>query len=167
MLAAYPTLSPHAHISSSYAYVDYSHISGLQRWMQVLLHISAYDINCQYRINFATRMKAFREKFTGHLSSITQTYFPPTILGIGKFHLPAHIPSCRFKYSFNWLPGVGMTDGEALERIWSFLNALAARAKEMTSGHRHDFLNDVFNDMNIRRLCGLREYHCTGWQVYV
>ncbi len=131
----------------------------------MLLHISAYDINCQYRINFAQRMKTFREKFTGCLPSITQTNFPPTILGIGKFHLPAHIPSCRFKYSFNWLPGVGMTDGEALERIWSFLNALAKRAKEMTSGHRHDFLNDVFNDMNIRRLCGLREYSSTGMHI--
>ncbi|KAI0708129.1 hypothetical protein C8T65DRAFT_708633 [Cerioporus squamosus] len=97
---------------------------------------------------------AFREKFP-NLPSIKHTIFPPTLIGIGKFHLPAHIPSCRFKHSFNWLPGVGMTDGEALERIWSTLNALAERAKEMTSGHRHDFLNDMYNDMNIRRLCGL------------
>ncbi len=137
-----------------YSYVDFAHLSGLQRWMQILLHISAYDINCQYRINFAMRMKKFREKFAG-LSTIKHTEFPPTLIGIGKFHLPAHIPSCRFKHSFNYLPGVGMTDGEALERIWSILNALAARAKEMTSGHRHDFLNDMYNDMNIRRLCGL------------
>ncbi|RDX43436.1 hypothetical protein OH76DRAFT_1458396 [Lentinus brumalis] len=142
-------------VGEAYSYVDFAHLSGLQRWMQVLLHISAYDINCQYRINFATRVKKFREKFTGLLPSIKHTEFPRTLVGIGKFHLPAHIPACRFKHSFNYLPGVGMTDGEALEHIWSILNALAARAKEMTSGNRHDFLNDMYNDMNIRHLCGL------------
>ncbi|KAI1784480.1 hypothetical protein LXA43DRAFT_1101350 [Ganoderma leucocontextum] len=45
-----------------------------------------------------------------------------------------------------------MTDGEALERIWSVFNSLALRTKEMSSGHRHDVINNFHSDMNVRRL---------------
>ena len=49
-----------------------------------------------------------------------------------------------------------MTDGEALERIWALFNALALRTKEMSSGHRHDVINDFHSDMNVRRLHAMR-----------
>ena len=50
-----------------------------------------------------------------------------------------------------------MTDGEAAERIWSILNVLAARTREMSPGHRHDVINHFYNDMNLRRLQGIGE----------
>ncbi len=130
--------------------------SGLRPWLGLERHCSGYDINCQYRKNFRARITQMQHDFPT-LSSIRITNFPWTIPGIGKFHAPAHTATCRCKYSYNYLPGVGMTDGEAAERIWAVLNLLAVRTKEMSSGHRHDVINDFHSDLNIRRVHGLRE----------
>ncbi|EMD32484.1 hypothetical protein CERSUDRAFT_118810 [Gelatoporia subvermispora B] len=134
-----------------FANVDFAMISGLQRWMQIFLVISGYDINCQYRKNFNKRMQWFEENGR-YLTSIQHVRFPKTLSVIGKFHLPAHTASCRYKFSYYWMPGAGMTDGEAPERIWSVLNGLAARTREMAAGHRHDIINDHHSDMNVRRV---------------
>ena len=93
------------------------------------------------------------------LKSIDTSDFPFTVVSaVGKLQLPAHIESCRYKFSYYYLRGAGMTDGEALERIWSILNSLAARTKEMTTGHRHDVLNDFYGDMNVRKLHNIGVY---------
>ena len=34
------------------------------------------------------------------------------MVSIGKFHVAAHQESCRSRYSYYYLPGSGMTDGE-------------------------------------------------------
>ncbi len=101
-------------------------------------------------------MKEFN-KMIDSFDSIQTTQFPQTVAGIGKFHIPAHKPDCRFKFSLGYLP-VGETDGESPERLWSVLNGLALRTREMTAGHRHDVMNDYMNDMNVRRTHGLRSY---------
>ncbi|EMD36363.1 hypothetical protein CERSUDRAFT_52053 [Gelatoporia subvermispora B] len=133
-----------------FANVDFATISGLQRWMQCLLLIAGYDINCQYRKNFEKRMEWFRAH-QDRLRSIRHARFPMTLSVIGKFHLPAHTASCRYKFSYYWMPGAAMTDGEAPERIWAVLNSLACRTREMAVGHRHDIINDHHSDMNVRR----------------
>ena len=114
--------------------------------------VSGYDINCQYRINWKTRLANIKHKFSS-LTCMAKNLdvHPATLIAIGKFHLPAHKESCRFKFSYNFLPGVGLTDGEASERQWAWLNGISTRAKEMTWGHRHDTLNNFWNDMNVRR----------------
>ncbi|TBU25756.1 hypothetical protein BD311DRAFT_780148 [Dichomitus squalens] len=135
----------------AFAYVDYCMCSGLAPYFTLHRHCSGYDINCQYRIHFKQRIAELQQQFPT-LSAFRFKYFPYTLPAIGKFHAPAHVSSCRTAYSYNFLPGVGMTDGEALERIWALYNALALRTKEMSSGHRHDVINDFHSDMNVRRL---------------
>ncbi len=137
--------------SSSFANVDFAMISGLRLWADLFMHVSAYDINCQYRINFEKHMEAFRQ-LTTEFESIPMRikYFPWTLPGVGKFHLPAHNAFCRYKFSLNLLPGAGMTDGESPERIWASLNALALRTREMASGRRHDVINEFHADWNVR-----------------
>lgn len=76
---------------------------------------------------------------------------------MGRLHGPAHKKECVFKFSFNWLPGVAITDGEAPERICAILNGLASRAQEMSSCHRHDVINDFYSDWNVRRVHGISE----------
>ncbi|KAI0730475.1 hypothetical protein C8Q76DRAFT_613044 [Earliella scabrosa] len=137
-----------------FCWVDYCMCSGLRPWLGLKRHCSGYDINCQYRKKFRERILKLQRDFP-HLSSIQLSRMPWTIPAIGKFHAPAHTVTCRCKYSYNYLPGVGMTDGEAAERIWAVLNNLAARTKEMSSGHRHDVINDFHSDMNVRRVHGL------------
>lgn len=84
--------------------------------------------------------------------SIQSLDLPPTTNGVGKLHAPGHTPACSFKFSMHWLPGAAMTDGESMERIWAGLNGIAARTREMASGHRHDIINYYHNDVNVRRL---------------
>lgn len=39
--------------------------------------------------------------------------------------------------------GFGLTDGEGMERLWSFLRRFARVTKEMTPSHRLDLLTDA------------------------
>ncbi|KAI0687632.1 hypothetical protein C8T65DRAFT_700875 [Cerioporus squamosus] len=146
----------------AYCWVDYCMCAGMRRWSFLNWHCNGYDINCQYRKKFRGRIKDIQTNFP-NLLSIRLDYLPFTLPGIGKFHAPAHTATCRCKYSYNYLPGVGMTDGEAAERIWAILNHLAARTKEMSPGHRHDVINHFYNDMNIRHLHGIAALLLKRW----
>ena len=48
----------------------------------------------------------------------------------------------QIMYSTRRLPGFGLTDGEGMERLWSFLRRFARVTKEMTRSHRLDLLTD-------------------------
>ena len=125
--------------------------SGLRPWLGLHRHHRGYDINCQYTVHLHERIQAIQQKHPD-LPTIQAAYFPWTMVGIGKFHISAHEEKCRSKYSYYYLPGSGMTDGEAPERIWASVNNLSLRTKEMSSGHRHDVINDYYADLNTRRL---------------
>ena len=49
----------------------------------------------------------------------------------------------QIKYSPRRVPGFGLTDGEVLERIWSFLRRFGKMTKEMRPNHRVDVLSDA------------------------
>ncbi|KAI0346486.1 hypothetical protein BDW22DRAFT_1462017 [Trametopsis cervina] len=142
-------------VGESHDAVDFCHLSGLQKWIPLRLHISAYDINCQYRIHFWERIAAIRKmvfvdgKFS--LISIRDFIFPATRAAVGKFHEAAHKLACRLWNSFHYLPGSAQTDGEALERVWPHMTALALRTREMSAGHRHDIINYFNDDMHWRK----------------
>ncbi|PBK84914.1 hypothetical protein ARMGADRAFT_942823 [Armillaria gallica] len=70
---------------------------------------------------------------------------------IPKFHLPAHIPSCHVKFSFNKTPHIGEMDGEAPKCSWSQLNQLAVSLKVMGPGGYLDTLDDHIGDYNYRK----------------
>ena len=48
----------------------------------------------------------------------------------------------QIKYSPRRVKGVGLTDGEGTERLWSFLRDYSRITKEMSSGKRVDVLTD-------------------------
>ena len=74
---------------------------------------------------------------------------------VPKAHLPVHQDTCKWNYSFNLLPRVGRTDGEAPERGWAATNAVASSTKEMGPGSRRDTLDDHFGDYNWRKVTHL------------
>jgi len=49
----------------------------------------------------------------------------------------------QIKYSPRRVPGFGLTDGEVLERLWSFLRRFGKLTKEMRPNHRVDVLSDA------------------------
>ena len=61
------------------------------------------------------------------------------------FHAYAHNASCQHAFSPRNIEGFGLTDGENVERLWSYLGRFAKMTKEMSSGNRIDLLSDVLS----------------------
>ncbi|XP_049331675.1 uncharacterized protein LOC111195712 isoform X3 [Astyanax mexicanus] len=64
-------------------------------------------------------------------------------LAVPAFHVYGHKLQCQIMYSTRRLDGFGLTDGEGMERLWSFLRRFARITKEMTPSHRMDLLTDA------------------------
>ncbi|KJA24436.1 hypothetical protein HYPSUDRAFT_136378, partial [Hypholoma sublateritium FD-334 SS-4] len=127
-----------------YVNMDYFLLSSLKFNTPSRLVVS-YDIGCQWSRNLASRVQQYP---TNPLSNkeMDITFLVP------KFHLPGHVDKCQTNYSFNLVPGVGRTDGEAPERGWADINAVATSTKEMGPGSRRDTLDDLFGARNWRKI---------------
>ncbi|KAK6985154.1 CxC2 domain-containing protein [Favolaschia claudopus] len=139
-------------LGERYINMDYIFFIGLAGSEVSELYVS-YDIVCQWHKNLFKRMKnTFPEETRFHRGKQCCVFLIP------KFHLSAHIEACNVLFSFHLTRYVGMTDGEALERGWSLLNPFAGATAEMGPGNRWDSINDVFNDMNYKKVLGLGKW---------
>lgn len=138
--------------NSTYRYVnmDYLFFSALRNTPLKILNVS-YDIACQWSRHLWERMNmlSYPMHFTHEEKKIT--FFVP------KFHLPAHVAECQWKYSLNFMKGIARTDGEVPEHGWAILNAAASSTKEMGPGHRRDTLDNLIGNGNWKKLIGLGE----------
>jgi len=127
----------------NYANMDFIFLSSIIGTMLLLLWAS-YDIACQWSRNFRKRME--------RMPCMLQL---PENLAIKfcvpKFHLPGHTKKCWGPYSFNYSKGVGRTDGEGVERNWSWLNGIAPCVSMMGPGGRSDTIDDICNYSNWRK----------------
>lgn len=128
--------------------MDFLFFSTLEHNTPTRLVVS-YDIACQWEKNLWSRLAKYERFDSPDKNSVTFL--------IPKFHLPAHQESCRSKYSFNFQPNVGCTDGEGVERAWAYVNDFANSTKEMGPGSRHDRLNDAFGDYNWHKITAIGE----------
>lgn len=125
--------------------MDYFFMSSLTQNVPSRLVVS-YDIVCLWARNLLSRSSLYPPNMIPFLEFV---YLVP------KFHLPAHVPICQVNYSFNFTPLVGRTDGEAPERGWAAMNAVANSTKEMGPGSRRDTLDDHFGDYNWRKITAM------------
>lgn len=109
-----------------------------------------YDIICQWIKHFLERMKEVPPEM--QLPEAIKI-----ITGIPKGHCPGHIFECQCCYAMGIQPGVGRTDGEAIERLWAFVRKCAASIKEMGPGSRSDTLDDQFHYLNWCKLINFGE----------
>ncbi|KAG6824857.1 hypothetical protein H0H92_005595, partial [Tricholoma furcatifolium] len=109
-----------------------------------------YDIACQYCQNFGRRSNAM----PANLQLINA---PKIRFKVPKFHLPPHKPECHGPYSLNFTPRVGRTDGEGVERNWSWLNGAAPSTSQMGPGAQHDTLDDFMGFWNYHRMVELEK----------
>jgi hypothetical protein len=123
--------------------MDYIFLSSLARTSLSLVTIS-YDIACQWSRNLCARMEKMPSWM--HVLDSTKIRFC-----VPKFHLAAHVPSCWAPFSFNFMKWVGRTDGEGVERNWSWLNGIARCVSMMGPGGRWDTLDDFCNYHNWRK----------------
>ena len=63
------------------------------------------------------------------------------------FHAYAHNSHCQYLYSPRHRIGFGLSDGENLERLWSFLGKFCHTTKEMNAAntYRIDTLSDALH----------------------
>jgi len=88
--------------------MDYAFASALRHSSATVLKVS-YNIACQWHKKLHQRVDKMLPHLRLNLHDRDVTFLVP------KFHLPAHIPSCQWSFSFNWTKGVGRTDGEEPE----------------------------------------------------
>lgn len=80
----------------------------------------------------------------------------------------AKINNCYFShhnlitYQIQFSPrrqkGYGLTDGEGIERLWSFLRGFSSMTKEMSAGRRADILTDALLHYSARQLQQFGKY---------
>ncbi|KAG6848619.1 hypothetical protein H0H93_015447 [Arthromyces matolae] len=135
-------------VGERYCNMDYLFYQSIRR--SSLTHfIVSYDIACQWSINLRQRMFDLDHEFLIFNKEVNVRFFVP------KFHLPAHVVSCRTSFSFNYGLGVARTDGEAPERGWADIDPLSASTKEMGPGSRRDTLDSHFGDYNWRKVIAM------------
>jgi hypothetical protein len=141
------------HLFHSFAYMDFLMISVILLTTIASFFIS-YDIACVWSRHFMSRAANYAKDhpYLQLPSSISLVFLVP------KFHLPVHIKRCWSEFSFNYRQYVGRTDGEGIERVWSWLNRIAYSVSMMTAGARWDTLDDFccFNNWRKVKLLGMR-----------
>ncbi|PIK47177.1 hypothetical protein BSL78_15947 [Apostichopus japonicus] len=92
-------------------------------------HYILYDIACM--------LEAHLKKSGQHalLSKIK--------LAVPAFHIYGHKPSCQITYSTRRVDGFALSDGEQVERLWSYMRNFVTSTREMTPSHRIDALCDA------------------------
>ncbi|KAF9023545.1 hypothetical protein BDZ89DRAFT_955582, partial [Hymenopellis radicata] len=100
-----------------------------------------YDIACQYRKHFKERIKALPDV-------LKNLDLPEIQWGLPIWHGGAHEISCETAESLKYKKGVGKTDGEGIERVWSVLNPMSYMTREEQPGARHDDIEDKVDKHN-------------------
>jgi hypothetical protein len=109
--------------------------------------ILAYDIVCQWSIHWEERF----DKAWSTLGKHKPEYLK-LLKAIGSWHVHGHLAECLARYGFQWIFGAGQTDGELVETLWAYLNALSRTARAMTKAHREECLNDGLNAWNMKKI---------------
>ncbi|KAJ7815837.1 hypothetical protein B0H13DRAFT_2242544 [Mycena leptocephala] len=126
-----------------YSNMDYLFFSSLIG-ITVITIVASYDIACQWSRNFLTRAKAMPD-------AMKLPNWIKMLFKVPKFHLPPHVKECHGPYSFNYTKGVGRTDGEGVERNWSWLNHAARSISVMGPGSREDTIDDLCGFSNWKK----------------
>ncbi|KAJ7018869.1 hypothetical protein C8F04DRAFT_1277073 [Mycena alexandri] len=130
-----------------YANMDYILVSALGD-VDLKEYTVSYDIACQWRKNFKTRMEK--------LPKALQRDFDDVLVqcGLPVWHALAHEEECTNENNLSLLSGVGKSDGEGIERLWAILNGIAFQTKEMSLGNRADTVEDRLDAHNFLKNLG-------------
>lgn len=144
------SLCPWLIVVNRYANMDFILMSSLAGFDLKELTIS-YDIACQWQVNLRERIRKLPKEM--------QLEFETFLLqcGLPVWHASSHEEECRNRHSLSFLPGVGKSDGEGIERLWAELNAFAFHTKNMGLGNRADTIEDKVNYHNFMKNVGQGE----------
>lgn len=132
--------------------MDYVFASMMKHVNPNIHKVASYDIVCQWSRHLEDRLKALPSHIQLNIPEGSLRYVIP------KLHIGSHKLYCQLTYSLNFLPGVGRTDGEGIERSWAAMNPVANSTKEMGPGSRHDTLDDHWSFWNWRKIVTMGTY---------
>ncbi|KAL0573000.1 hypothetical protein V5O48_008967 [Marasmius crinis-equi] len=127
----------------------------------LLILIISYDIACQW---FAKLLYRITNDWHSWMKFPPSLYLTPVI---PKFHQPAHQDKDHDKFNCNHVKGLGASDCECCERMWSLLNGAAASTKPMGPGSRILVLNDHYGHYNWKKYTGLGATLCRRYTAAV
>ncbi|KAF9042630.1 hypothetical protein BDZ89DRAFT_944067 [Hymenopellis radicata] len=126
---------------------DYILYSALSR-MGLQSAAVTYDIACQYKKNWGTRIDELPAELREH-------DVPEILWALPVWHGNVHDVKCETSESLKYKVGVGKTDGEGIERIWAVFNPFSYMTREEHPGARHDDIEDKTNHHNFLKNTGL------------
>ncbi|KAJ6462537.1 hypothetical protein C8R45DRAFT_1064445 [Mycena sanguinolenta] len=124
-----------------YANMDYIVMAAVRGYSLRSLVIS-YDIGCQWKLNLAERLKKLPSKLQLSLEDVKVEFALPV------WHAGSHNEECQNENSLSFKVGVGKSDGEGVERMWSRINPAAFWTKDAGIGVRADGLEGKLDDNN-------------------
>ncbi|PPQ89812.1 hypothetical protein CVT25_007401 [Psilocybe cyanescens] len=124
-----------------YANMDYIFGMILQA-IAISMVLISYDICCQWFINLFKRIE---NDWPPEIKPPANIHLAPAI---PKLHEPIHTQENHQVYSLNFIPGVGLSDCECPERVWTPHNPLANATKTQGPSSRQDTLNNHFGFWN-------------------
>ncbi|KAF7329335.1 CxC2 domain-containing protein [Mycena kentingensis (nom. inval.)] len=129
-----------------FANMDFIVLATLEGEKVAVVTVS-YDVVCSWKKLLPARAEAIRERggMTTDLSKFEMQFVLPV------WHAAAHELACQTENSISFAVGVGKTDGEGIERLWSLLNPISWSTKEMGEGARHDVLEDKIDFINFEK----------------
>ncbi|KAJ8699281.1 hypothetical protein PTI98_002412 [Pleurotus ostreatus] len=136
-------------VGERYANMDYTFASLMRHHGRNLSVVVSYDIACQWSKSLLQRVKTLPPLVRLDLVSTMVRFAVP------KLHIHSHTKHCQHNYSLNYLPGVGRTDGEGIERPWANIGATATSIRVMGPGARIETLNDHWGHWNWQKTVGL------------
>jgi hypothetical protein len=121
--------------------MDYIVMSSIVGFCLPSLTIS-YDIACQWKVHLAERNKKLPADVRLPIDEVKVQ------CGLPVWHAASHNEECQNSNSLSFKPGVGKSDGEGVERVWSVLNPSAFATKDAGKGQRADTLEGKIDNHN-------------------
>ena len=111
-----------------------------------------YDIGCKLQAHWKVQSLLLHVYRSMHCilhvqanREVFHDLLDKSVVAVPKFHGYAHNASCQHQFSPRNIAGFGLTDGENVERLWSYLGRFARMTKEMSAGNRVDLLTDALS----------------------
>lgn len=80
-------------------------------------------------------------------------------------HAYAHIQSCQVQRNPKFRDGFGLSDGEASERLWAYLNAFVRMTRKMGQYNRHLVVYRAIICRNKEKKANMGEYIINNFSI--
>ncbi|KAJ7780761.1 hypothetical protein DFH07DRAFT_729140 [Mycena maculata] len=127
--------------------MDFIILSALAGFSLLMFTIS-YDIACQWKTRLTEHNTKMLKEMQLQLDKFTYQCVVP------GWHAASHNDKCQENNSLSFKLGIGKTDSEGMERVWSIMNPMAYHTKDIGCGQRTDVVEDKIDSHNFQKNLG-------------